>query len=56
VQRELLDGADFDYASNVISLTAIRQMFMQPLEDGQVIAQVDVATALLQSTPKVRSR
>ena len=43
--RELLDGADFDYASNVISLTAIRQMFMRPLEDGEVIAQVDVATA-----------
>ena len=49
--RELLDGADFDYASNVISLTAIRQMFMRPLEDGEVIAQVDVATAFLQSTP-----
>ena len=49
--RELLDGADFDYASNVISLTAIRQMFMRLLEDGEVIAQVDVATAILQSTP-----
>ena len=49
--RELLDGADLDYASNVISLTAIRQMFMRLLEDGEVIAQVDVATAFLQSTP-----
>ena len=50
-ERERLDGADFDYASNVISLTAIRQMFMRPLQDGEVIAQVDVATAFLQSTP-----
>ncbi len=49
--RELLDGADFDYASNVISLTAIRQMFMRPLQDGEVVAQVDVTTAFLQSTP-----
>ena len=27
-EHELLDGANFDYTSNVISLTAIRQMFM----------------------------
>ena len=49
--RELLDGENFDYASNVISLTAIRQMFMRPLEEGEMIAQVDVATAFLQATP-----
>ena len=39
------------HALNVISLTAIQQMFMQPLEDREVIAQVDVATAFLQLTP-----
>ena len=50
-ERELLDGANFDYASNVISLTAIRQMFMRPMGEGEIIAQVDVATAFLQATP-----
>ena len=44
-----LDGPDFDYASDVVGLTAIRELFMKPLQKGEAIGQCDIATAFLQS-------
>ena len=44
-----LDGPDFDYASDVVGLTAIRALFMKPLQKGEAIGQCDIATAFLQS-------
>ena len=44
-----LDGPDFQYASDVIGLTAIRTLFLTPMRPGEAIAQMDISTAFLQS-------
>ena len=47
--RVALDGPDFQYASDVVGMTAIRALFMQPLQRGEAIGQADISTAFLQS-------
>ena len=47
--RVALDGPDFQYASDVVGLTAIRALFLSPLKAGEVIGQCDISTAFLQS-------
>ena len=47
--KEALDGPDFQYSSDVVGLTAIRALFMTPLHEGEVIGQLDLATAFLQA-------
>ena len=47
--KEALDGPDFQYSSDVVGLTAIRTLFMTPLHEGEVIGQLDLATAFLQA-------
>ena len=44
-----LDGPDFEYASDVVGLTAIRALFLKPLQKGEAIGQLDISTAFLQS-------
>ena len=44
-----LDGPDFQYASDVVGMTAIRSLFMTPLKKGEVIGQLDISTAFLQA-------
>ena len=49
--KEALDGADFNYSSHVVGLTAVRSALMRTLPTGHTAVQVDIATAFLQSTP-----
>ena len=44
-----LDGPEFNYASDVVGMTAIRTMLLGPRRADDVIAQVDISTAFLQS-------
>ena len=44
-----LDGPDFNYSSDVVGITAIRALFMKPLQKGEAIGQCDISTAFLQS-------
>lgn len=44
-----LDGPDFNYSSDVVGITAIRALFMKPLQKGEAIGQLDISTAFLQS-------
>ena len=48
--RVALDGPDFDYASDVVGLTAIRALFMKPLQKGEAIGQCPPAVELIFST------
>ena len=47
--KEALDGPDFNYSSDVVGLTAVRAMMLGPRQVGDVIAQLDIPTAFLQS-------
>ena len=49
--KEALDGADFNYSSHVVGLTAVRSALMRTLPVGHNAVQVDIATAFLQSNP-----
>ena len=44
-----LDGPEFNYASDVVGMAAIRTMLLGPRHADDVIAQVDISTAFLQS-------
>ena len=44
-----LDGADFDYSSDVVGLTAIRMLMLAPRSRDEAIALRDISTAFLQS-------
>ena len=44
-----LDGPDFEYASDVVGLTAIRALFLKPLQKGFVIGGADGLTAELKA-------
>ena len=44
-----LDGPDFQYSSDVVGLTAIRALFLNPLKKGEAIGQLDISTAFLQA-------
>ena len=44
-----LDGIDFNYASDVVGLSAVRSIIMRPLQEGESIGQMDISVAFLQS-------
>ena len=44
-----LDGPAFECTSDVVGLTAIRALFLKPLQKGEAIGQLDILTAFLQS-------
>ena len=47
--KEKLDGPDFNYASDVVGLAAVRAIMFGPRQPGDVVASVDISTAYLQS-------
>ena len=47
--REALDGPGFNYSSDVVGMAAIRAMLLGPRLEDEVIAQIDISTAFLQS-------
>ena len=44
-----LDGPGFNYASNVASLSGVRNAILAPMDSTIALASIDTATALLQS-------
>ena len=51
-----LDGPDFEYASDVVGLTAIRALFLKPLQKVEAVGQCDISTAFLQFDIHVQGR
>ena len=47
--KELLDGPDFIYSSNVLGLSSVRRILLTKCPSRHAIAQVDISTAFLQS-------
>ena len=47
--KELLDGPDFIYSSNVVGLSSVRRILLTKCPSRHAIAQVDISTAFLQS-------